>query len=213
VTRLRNKSSYKVHRVLFEGRQVRDRIVKMGLYRSNPCDHPVRLVELYVEKQDSQGDWQGEWRSYLTNVLDPSKLSIDEVVQAYSHRWHIETAFSTVKRLLDLHYLWVGSQNGVELQMWATWLFYAVLIDLCDDVAALLEMPLERISIEMVYRGLYHYVQALHNGLVDRQVSAPEYLAARAQRLGIIKRVRAGPAHHTRIPALDNLPLSLTYDQ
>src|SRR2546426_857441 len=84
----------------------------------------------------------------------------------------------------------------------------------------------QRISIEMVYGGLYHYVplcttmyyvQALHNGVINRQVSAPEYLAQRAHRLGIVKRLRAGPTHHTRtrISALDNLDnfqFTLAYD-
>ncbi len=40
----------------------------------------------------------------------------------------------TVKRFLGLSYLWTGS-IGVKLQVWATWLFYAVVIDLGDAVA------------------------------------------------------------------------------
>jgi hypothetical protein len=52
----------------------------------------------------------------------------------------------TVKRLLGLSYLWTGSINGVKLQVWATWLFYAVLIDLADAVADELSLPFDRIS-------------------------------------------------------------------
>jgi hypothetical protein len=48
----------------------------------------------------------------------------------------IETAFLLIKRLLDLAYLWVGGLNGIRLQVRATFVFYAILIDLCDDVAA-----------------------------------------------------------------------------
>ena len=98
------------------------------------------------------------------------------------------TAFLLVKRLLDLAYLWVGSLNGVQLQVWATWLFYAVLIDLCDDVAEVLQLPLADISVEMVYRGLYHYVQAVADGYTG---TAPDYLAQEALGLGIVKRARA----------------------
>lgn len=193
VTRLRQKSRYEVEQVLWEGACVRDRIVRMGLYRSNPCRHPLRLVEVCLG---------GVWYQYLTNVLDPSMLSIEEVVQTYAYRWRIETAFLTTKRLLDLSYLWVGSNNGVELQVWGTWLFYAVLIDLCDDVAAVVGLPLERISVEMVYRGLYHYVQAVGNGYQGDVLS---YYAQgdRAQRLGIIKqkRKRAGPTLQQQVRA------------
>jgi IS4 transposase len=78
------------------------------------------------------------------------------VADLYRRRWRIEEAFYSVKRLLGLSYLWTGSINGVKLQVWATWLFYAVLVDLGDAVADELSLPFDRISLEMIYRGLYH---------------------------------------------------------
>ena len=115
-----------------------------------------------------------------------------EVIAAYGCRWHIETTFLLVKRLLNLAYLWVGSLNGVQLQVWATFLFYAILIDLCDEIAGYLHLPLDRISVEMVFRGLYFYHAAVSQGYSQ---GAVEYLAEKADRLGIIKRQRprAGP--------------------
>jgi len=189
VTRLRAKTSFTVQQVLVNRPQVRDQIIQLGKYRSSPCVHPVRLIEVYID---------GVWRRYVTNVLDPQRLSIAEVVAVYDYRWHIETAFAQTKRLLGLSYLWVGSINGVQLQVWATWLYYAILIDLCDDVASILQLPLDRISVEMVARGLYHYVQACANGYSG---SAAEYLAREAKGLGIIKRRRArdGPSVMTQI--------------
>ncbi len=179
VTRLREKTSYTVEQVLLERPGVRDRIVHLGKYRSNPSVHSVRLVEVYLG---------GAWRAYITNVLDPQRLSVVEVVALYDARWQIETAFLLVKRLLDLAYLWVGSLNGVQLQVWATFLFYAMLIDLCDEVAEVLQLPLAQISVEMVYRGLYHYVQAVADGYAG---TAAGYLAQEAKGLGIVKRDRA----------------------
>jgi hypothetical protein len=41
----------------------------------------------------------------------------------------------------------------VELPLWATWLLYAVLIDLTEALAEALAQPFEAISIEMVFRG------------------------------------------------------------
>jgi Transposase DDE domain len=179
VTRLREKTSFSVQQVLVNRAQVRERIVKLGIYRSNRSSQEVRLIEVYID---------GAWRHYVTNVLDPRQLSIVEVVELYDYRWRIETAFLLVKRLLDLAYLWVGSQNGVQLQIWATWLYYAVLIDLCDDVAELLQLPLSRISVEMVSRSLYFYVQAVDQGYSG---DAASYLAREAKDLGIIKRPRS----------------------
>ena len=45
-----------------------------------------------------------------------------------------------------------------------TWLLYAVLIDLSDEVADELTLPFDSISIEMVFRGIYHFTQALNQG-------------------------------------------------
>jgi len=195
VTRLRAKTSYTVERILIETPQVRDRIVKLGEYRSNPSTHPVRLIEVFLNNR---------WHSYVTNVLDPQQLSIEEVVLLYERRWHIETAFRLVKRLLSLAYLWVGSLNGVQLQVWATVLFYAILIDLCDDVADHLQLPLERISVEMVFRSLYYYALAVANGYTK---SAPEYFVEDGDGLGIVKRPRSG----TSPPLAEQVRPALAY--
>ncbi|NJL02925.1 MAG: hypothetical protein HC838_18010 [Spirulinaceae cyanobacterium RM2_2_10] len=53
-------------------------------------------------------------------------------------RWRIEDAFCLTKRLLGLAYLWVEDTNGVEIQIVATWILYAVLNDLCAQVASAL---------------------------------------------------------------------------
>jgi hypothetical protein len=44
----------------------------------------------------------------------------------------------------------------VQIQIFATWIFYAVLNDLSSQVAVALNQPKERISVEMVFPGLYH---------------------------------------------------------
>jgi len=178
VTRLREQASFSVTKRLCNRAKVRDQIIQLGLHKE-PCTHAMRLVEVCID---------GRWQRYLTNVLDPKQLSIVEVVALYDARWKIETSFLQVKRLLDLSYVWVGSQNGIWLQVIATFLMYAILIDLCDDVAQALGVRLEQISVEMVYRGLYHYVVAVGQG--DYQGDAPGYLAQEAKGLGILKRER-----------------------
>ena len=80
----------------------------------------LRLVEVRSGKA---------WHSYLTSLIDPVILPPYVVADLYSKRWRIEEAFNAVKRLLGLSYLWTGSINGIKLQIWGTWLFYAVLVD------------------------------------------------------------------------------------
>ena len=102
-------------------------------------------------------------------------------------RWRIEDAYKTVKRLLGLAYFWVGSLNGVALQLWATWLMYAILVDLTDDVADTLALPFNQLSLEMVYRSLYFCTTAFQRGEADDTVT---YLADNAKLFGLIKRKR-----------------------
>lgn len=177
VTRARALSAFEVVETLVDSPSVRDRVIRLGVYRSNPCRHPVRLVEVLVG---------GEWRGYLTNVPDPAVLPAADVVDLYGRRRRIEEAFLLAKRLLGLSYLWTGAANGVAMQVWATWLLYAALVDLSDAVAEELEVPLDRVSVEMVYRGLYHFAVAHARGEATDPV---RYLATQPD-LGILKRRR-----------------------
>jgi hypothetical protein len=110
------------------------------------------------------------------------------LISAYRQRWRIEEAFSTVKRLLGLSYLWTGSINGIKLQLWGTWLFFAVLVDLGDAVANELGLPFERISLEMLYRGLYHFGVARNKGVASDPVAY--FAAPENQDLDVVKTLR-----------------------
>lgn len=178
VTRLREKTAYKTKRVLAYGERYRDEIIAMGQHHTNPCEHPVRRVSVL---------WNQTWYHYLTNVLDPQILSTAQVCDLYRRRWRIEDAFCLTKRLLGLAYLWVEDSNGVEIQIVATWIFYAVLNDLCTQVASALRQPLETISLEMVFRGLYHYSQAR---LDNASVELIPFFVEHHKLLGLVKAKR-----------------------
>lgn len=178
VTRWRQKTAFKVMRVLSQGQRHRDEILELGQYRSNPCRYPVRRVSVL---------WGKTWHTYLTNVLDPSQLSAQQVCDLYRQRWRIEEAFLLTKRLLGLAYLWVGGSNGVQIQLYATWIFYAVLTDLCAEVAVALNKPLEHISVEMVFRSLYHFSRARQQGRADALVP---FLVQHYRSFGLVKAQR-----------------------
>jgi hypothetical protein len=192
VTRWRAKTVMEVVAVLQATPRVRDRIVSVG--RKPAVTSPLRLVEVL---------WGTRWHAYLTNELDPAVLAAAEVVDLYAERWRAEDAFLLVKRVLGLSYLWTGSSNGVQLQCWASWLLYAVLVDLTDAVAEARGLARREISVEMTFRALAMFV-------LDRRAGKPEdvlvYLADPANDdLGIVKRAR--PAETKR--RLDNRPPEL----
>ena len=179
ITRLKAGASVKVVQVFTSEHSVRAQMIRLGTGRNGTPVLTLRLVEIRCGKT---------WYAYITSVLDPGVLPPFVVADLYRRRWRIEEAFHTVKRLLGLSYLWTGSINGVKLQVWATWLFYAVLVDLGDAIADELALPFERISLEMVYRGLYHFGVAYDKGKAIDPVKY--FAAAENQDLGVVKILR-----------------------
>lgn len=175
ITRAKSNLAYEVERYLRRTAQVHEALVWIGNGNERQL---LRLIQLL---------YKGKWYRYLTNELDAERLPTPYVVALYWQRWRIEDAYHIVKRLLGLAYFWVGSQNGVELQLWATWLLYAVLVDLTDAVAEHLNKPFAAISIEMVYRSIYYFATAYHRCETTDPIA---YLADNALWLGILKRER-----------------------
>jgi hypothetical protein len=187
LTRAKSNAATRVRRVLTHTATLRDEVVSLGS-AATACAHPMRLIQVC---------YQGHWYRYLTNVLDPAELPAEYGVALYGHRWRIEEAFAVVKRLLGLAYFWTGGQNGVAVQVWAMWILYSVLVDLRDAVADELGRPADALSLEMVYRALYHFTPAYQRGETTDPIA---YLAAEAKGLGLLKQKR--PRALARLPDL-----------
>ena len=109
VIRARTLRAETVVRVLHDSPHVRDRIVRMGKYASNPCTHPVRLVEVQVN---------GSWRPYLTNVLDPEILPAADVIDLYARRWRIEEGPVAGTRVVSVRVLSQGARRyGGDIEL------------------------------------------------------------------------------------------------
>ena len=144
VTRRREKTADHTGQVLSQGPSYRDERIEGGQSRSNPCQHPVRMISVL---------WQGTRDRSLTKVLAPQELSARQVCARYRRRWRLEDAFALTKRLLDLAYVWTGSTHAVPWQLSATLIFSAGLLTICQQVAEALGEPLARISVERVFRA------------------------------------------------------------
>lgn len=179
ITRLKRNAKLEILEYFSNTDTVKDLLVRLGTGQNGAPILTLRVVEVRFGRH---------WYRYVTSVLDPEVLPPFVVADLYRRRWRVEEAFYTVKRLLNLAYLWTGSVNGIQLQVWATWLFYVILVDLGDAVADALSLPFERISLEMLHRGFYHFIQAYHKGTASDPVAY--FAAPENQDLGIVKPVR-----------------------
>lgn len=183
VTRAKSNMAYQVAYEIERGAAVHDRVVWIGDPAKGTYQQ-IRLVKLL---------YQGKWYDYLSNELDPKRLPALLLVAVYRQRWRIEDAFLVTKSLLGLSYFFSGADNAIRLQIWATWLLYAVLVDLSDQVAEALSLPFSAISMEMVYRALPFYVRAAHR---DETHDLIAFLVADYKLFGLVKRKR--PTAHSK---------------
>ena len=126
ISRLRAKTSFEVITTLMQGANYRDQIIWLGKHKADRAAHPVRLVQLRIN---------GNWWSYITNVLDPQQLNASALWVLYGQRWKIEMAFAAIKRALGMAFLRVTHQNGILIQIWSTLTVYQVLQDLRLEIA------------------------------------------------------------------------------
>jgi hypothetical protein len=85
VCRLREKTSYTVLHTFYTFEEVFDGVVWLGNYQAQ-AGEAVRMVRFRVGALSL---------TYLTTVLDPSVLSLQEIARLYARRWDIELAFLT----------------------------------------------------------------------------------------------------------------------
>jgi Transposase DDE domain len=194
VTRAKSNMAYELAYAIERTAAVHDLVVWIGDPDTGTYQQ-IRSVKIL---------YQGKWYAYLSNELDPNRLPAHVLVAVYRQRWRIEDAFLTTKSLLGLSYFFCAADNAISLQVWATWLLYAVLVDLTDMVAEALAKPFADISMEMVYRALPFYVRAAHRHETDDLLA---FLVADHKLFGLVKRKRPTLSSKKRLqpPLTDDL--------
>lgn len=115
ISRLREKTGYQLLHVHYRHHELLDALVWLGSGHGARAGYAVRLVRFH----DGHS-----FRCYLTNVLDPHQLTMEQIARLYARRWDIELAFLTLKELLGLHHWW-SSQLPLILQQIALVLLLA----------------------------------------------------------------------------------------
>ncbi len=126
VSRLREKTSFDIQHTFYRDGETFDGIVFLGKYRADRAAQAVRLTQFRVGSVFYQ---------YITNVLDPYKLTPLAMAQIYARRWDIELAFLLVKEHLKLHLLWSAKDIVIQQQVWAVLIISQVLQALRLEIA------------------------------------------------------------------------------
>jgi hypothetical protein len=127
ISRLRQKTSFRVIHPFFEQEDTFDGLVWLGAYRADRARYAVRLVTFRIGGQTYQ---------YITNVIHPAQLSLPDIARLYARRWDIEMAFKLIKRELGLHWFWSAKPGVLLQQVWAVLLISQILHALQLEIAA-----------------------------------------------------------------------------
>jgi hypothetical protein len=111
ISRMVNKGSYTVEHILLQKDGYFEALVYLGAYRADQAAYLVRFVSFR---------YRGHWYRYLSNVLDPHRLTGAEIAQLYARRWDIELAFRLLKDHLHLNVLWSAKWEVIVVQIWAS---------------------------------------------------------------------------------------------
>jgi len=147
---LRAKTSYTVVHTFYQCEGVLDAIVWLGAYRADRAAHAVRLVSFTRN---------GKTWAYLTNVLDPSQLSLLQISQLYARRWDIEMMFNMLKTHLHLHLLWASHLTVVLHQVFAVFTVAQVILGLRADIAQQAQADVFEVSLDLLIRWLPRFAQ------------------------------------------------------
>jgi hypothetical protein len=150
VSRLRAKTSYVPIHVFYQGAGVLDALVWLGKHRADRAAHAVRLVQITR---------QGKTWAYLTNVLEPQRLSLADISQLYAQRWDIERMFNLVKTHLQLHWLWSSQVNVVIHQVYAVFTVAQIILGLRAEIAVRAQADVEEVSLDLMIRWLPRFAQ------------------------------------------------------
>lgn len=196
VSRLKTGTTYQIVQVLaYDDQQgILDAIVWLGKYRANRAGAAVRLVIFC---------WHGLQYRYLTNVLDPALLPMQDIAQLYARRWDIELAFKLLKRELGLALWWGACPQLVLLQVWVALIVAQLLHALQWQVALHAEVDRFDISLPLLIELLPKRPPA--------SLSIIDLMVERGRALGLIRpssrtHAMVPQAQMQRLPALPAHP-------
>ncbi len=176
VCRLREKTSYTVLHPFYAFDEVFDGVVWLGNYQAQ-AGQAVRLVRFRVGALSL---------TYLTNVLDPTVLPIQEIAQLYARRWDIELAFLLLKEHLGLHLWWSSKVAVILVQVWACLILAQLLQAVRLEIACRAQVEPFEVSMPLLVTHLPHLLAVEQDPIAT--------CVQRGRQLGLLR-----PSSRTRV--------------
>jgi hypothetical protein len=123
---------------LDEGK-VEDIVVQAG-----SLSHPIKLRRIRFRKGRKTYE-------VLTNVLDPRRLSAEDIVALYPRRWQIERMFFDLKIVLNLQRFYAANPNAVAMQVYAAAIVQAAFRLGQAEIAKQVNLPAEELSPQKLF--------------------------------------------------------------
>jgi len=102
-------------------------------------------------------------RTYLTNVLDPSQLSMGDVARLYARSFDIELAFLTLKEHLGLHHWWSSKRILIVQQIWAVLIIAQLLQALRMEIAVQANVDPFDVSLPVLVQYVPQFIRQRQN--------------------------------------------------
>ena len=93
----------------------------------------------------------GKTYEALTNVLEPSRLSAEDVAKLYPQRWKVERLFYDLKVVLNLKKLYPANPNAIGMQVFAAAMAHAAFRIAQADIAQKHDLPPEELSPQKLF--------------------------------------------------------------
>lgn len=151
LSRLRTKTSFTLIATLYQQGDTLDAIVWLGAYRADKAKHAVRLMQFTVGTRTYR---------YITNVLDPTQLSLHDAARLYARRWDIELAVNTLKTELGLHLLWSAKPVVIQQQIWGVLILAQIFAAFRLEIASRANVDLFAVSLPLLIEYFPHYTAA-----------------------------------------------------
>jgi hypothetical protein len=90
----------------------------------------------------------------LTSVLDPQRLTAQDVVALYPLRWKVERLFYDLKVVLNLKKFYAGNPNAVAMQVYAAAMAHTAFRIAQAKIAKQVKLPPEELSSEKLFPHL-----------------------------------------------------------